>query len=285
MRNLINFLLKNSSWFVFIFLEIICFYFIFSGNSYQKSVFLNSTNEVTGRVYSISGSISSYFGLKKENQELLQKNSELQTELSELRSYLFSVETDSLKANAFLNDSVNRKINSHYIIARVEKNSTSMIENYIIINKGKNDGVTDDMGVVSQQGIVGVVRSASPNYAIVQPILNPHSKFSCKIKNSSADGILIWEGGDSRYARLTEYPKYEKIEKGDTIVTSGFSDFFPAGLQVGTVEEYQSEVDDNFYSIKIKLFTDFGTLKNVLLLKSNTDEIKELENKVKNAKK
>ncbi|MDH6308816.1 rod shape-determining protein MreC [Dysgonomonas sp. PFB1-18] len=285
MRNLINFLLKNSSWFLFILLEIICFYFIFSNNSYQKSVFLNSSNEVTGRVYSISGSILSYFGLRQENQELLEKNAELQVQISELKDYLFTIEADSIKTEAFLRDSLGRRTEPPFIVARVEKNSISMIENYMIVNKGTNSGIRPDMGVISQQGIVGVVRSASANYAIVQPVLNPHSKFSCKILNSNTAGILLWQGGDSRYAVLTEYPKYERVEIGDTIVTSGFSDFFPEGLMVGTVEDYKSETDDNFYSLKIKLSTDFGSLKNVLLINNTNEEIKELENKVKNAKK
>ncbi|NDV78263.1 rod shape-determining protein MreC [Dysgonomonas sp. 511] len=285
MKNLINFLLKNSSWFVFILLEVFCFYLVFSGNSYQRSVFLKSSTEFTGWVYTLSGDVSSYFGLKEENQELIQKNIELQTELSALRNHLYSLESDSVKIDSFLSDSIVRKVSPLFISARVEKNSISMIENYIVINKGKSHGVKEDMGVVSQQGIVGVVRGASANYAIIQSVLNPHSKFSCRIINSSADGTLVWSGKDPRYAELTEYPKYEKFEKGDTVVTSGFSDFFPSGLLVGTVEDFKSETDDNFYSVRVKLFTDFGTLKNVLLIKNRVEEITELENKVGNVKK
>ncbi|MDU1890738.1 MAG: rod shape-determining protein MreC [Dysgonomonas sp.] len=284
MRNLINFLLKNSSWFVFIFLEIICFSLIFNGNSYQKSVFLTSTNEVTGRVYSISGSVFSYFGLRDENQSLLQRNAELETQISQMKDYIFTLEADSIKTNAFLNNMTLKQ--DHFIIARVEKNSISLIDNYIIINKGKNDGVKADMSAISQQGLVGLVRSVSANYAIVQPILNPHSRISCKISNSkNAAGILIWENGDPRYASLTEYPKYEKIEIGDSIITSGFSDFFPEGIFVGTVEDYKSETDDNFYRLKIKLATEFGSLKNVLLINRNDDEVIQLEESIKNVKK
>lgn len=285
MRNLINFLLKNSSWFVFIFLEIICFYFVFSGNSYQKSVFLRVSNEITGKVYTISGNISSYFGLIDENQELLKKNAELEAQISYLKDYVFEIQADSVKTEAFIQDSLGRKANPDFIIARVEKNSIAMLDNYIILNKGINDGVKEDMGVISQKGIVGVVRGISSRFSVVQSLLNSQSRFSCKRLNSNATGILVWEGGDSRYAKLTEYPKYEKIEKGDTIVTSGFSDFFPEGIMVGTVEDFKSETDDNFYSLKIRLSTDFGSLKNVRLIDNTNDEIKELENKVKNVKK
>lgn len=209
----------------------------------------------------------------------------MQSEINRLKNYLFEVESDSLKTEAFVRDSLGYRNEPHFIIARIEKNSISMVDNYIIINKGTKDGVKPDMGVISQQGIVGVVRNVSTNYAIIQPVLNPHSRFSCKLLNSNAAGILVWEGGDSRYAKLTEYPKYEKVEKGDTIITSGFSDFFPEGIMVGTIEEYKSETDDNFYSLTIKLSTDFGALKNVFLINNTNEEIKELENKIKNVKK
>jgi rod shape-determining protein MreC len=277
MRNLINFLLKNSSWFVFIALEVICIYFIFSENSYQNSVYLNSSTEITGRVYAVTGSISSYFGLRSENEQLLRQNATLQAEVRGLKNRIFDIEADSSKSEAFLHDSLNQKIDPSYIIARVEKNSTFLLDNYMIINKGETNGVKADMGVVSQWGIVGVVLSASANYAIVQPVLNPRSRFSCKKRNSSAVGILVWEGGDPRYATVTQYPKYEEIQVGDTIVTSGFSDYFPEGMMVGVVEGYKSEADDNFNSLKLKLSTDFVSIKNVFLIKNTNDEIKQLE--------
>lgn len=284
MRNLINFLLKNSSWFVFISLEIICFYFIFSTNSFQKSIYFNSSNEITGRVYAISGSVLSYFGLRTENEELLKQNAELQSQVKNLKEYIYTMENDSSKVTAFLKDSLRRGTQDH-IIARVESNSISQIYNYIIINKGKKNGVKNDMGAISPQGIVGVVRDITENYAVIQPVLNPNSRFSCKILNSNTAGTLIWEGGDPRYANLTEYPKYEKVEKGDTIVTSGFSDIFPEGIFVGVIEDFKSETNDNFYTLKVKLSTDFGALKNVQLISIKDDERKELEKKIKDAQK
>lgn len=285
MHNLINFLLKNSSWFVFIFLEIICFYFIFSSNSFQKSVYFNSANEITGRVHAISGGVLSYFGLRTENEELLKKNGELQSQVKRLQDYIHSIETDSLKVTAFLNDSLGNMNSRGYITARVESNSISQVYNFIIVNKGKNNGVKNDMGAISSQGIVGVVRDVTDNYAVIQSVLNPNSRFSCKILSSNTAGTLIWETGDSRYVSLTEYPKYEKVEKGDTIVTSGFSDIFPEGIFVGTVEDFKSDSNDNFYTIKVKLSTDFGALKNVQLINIKDEERKELEEKIKNAQK
>jgi rod shape-determining protein MreC len=248
-------------------------------------VFFNSSNEITGRVYAVSRGFLSYFGLKGENQELLMKNAELQVQVSELKDYIYNLENDSLKTTAFLTDSLGNQQKSRYIIARVENNTVSQTYNFITINRGEKDGVKVDMGVISQQGIVGVVRDVTTNYAVVQPILNPHSRFSCKILNSNTAGTLIWEGGDPRFASLTEYPKYEKIEKGDTIITSGFSDIFPEGIFVGVIEDYKSEVNDNFYNLKVRLSTDFGALKSVFLLSGKDEERKQLEQKVKDAQK
>ncbi len=288
MQNLINFLLKNSSWFVFILLELVCFYFIFSENAYQKSVYLNSSNQIVGRVYSASSGIGSYFGLKQQNQDLLRRNAELQSEVFKLKEQMYSSLPDTIRTNAFLNDSLNRNKASDYdmIVAHITNNSVYQINNFISINKGAKDGVVEDMGVISEQGVVGVVRAVSNNFAVIQPILNPISRFSCKVVNSNAFGTLVWDGGDPRYANLTEYPKYDKFEKGDTVVTSGYSSIFPEGILVGIVEDYKSQTDDNFYSLTVKLSTDFTTLKDVLLIKSKVrDEQTELERKVKNAKK
>lgn len=248
-------------------------------------MFFNASNEVTGRVYSLSSGVLSYFGLRTENEELLRKNGELQNQIHLLKEHLYSIENDSVKVTAFLTDSLSNLKNNNYITARITSNSISQIYNFIIINKGKKDGVKLDMGAISPQGIVGVVRDVTANYSLIQPVLNPNSRFSCKILNSNTAGTLIWEGGDPRYASLTEYPKYERVEKGDTIITSGFSDIFPEGIFVGVIEDYKSDSNDNFYTLKVKLSTDFGALKNVQLISTKNDEIKELEEKIKNAKK
>lgn len=286
MRNLIDFIIKNSSWFIFVFLEIICFYFIFSSNSYQKSVFLNSSNEITGKLYSVTGGITSYFGLQSQNRDLLEKNAEYQAQVLSLKKLLHEVVADSMVIDAFLNDSLKRKKEYNFIIAQVVNNNVSMTHNYITISKGESDGIKPDMGVISQQGIVGVVRAVSDNFAVVLPVLNPDMKVSCKTLASNTTGILSWDGSDPRFANMMDYPKFEKFEKGDTIVTSGFSGTFPEGLLVGVVEDYKSQTNDNFYSLKVKLSTDFISLKDVIVIGSNmVQEQSSLEKRVRDAKK
>lgn len=280
MRNLITFLLRNSAWFLFVFLEIICFYFIFQHNAYQRSVYLNSSNGLVGRVYLVSGSIRSYFGLRDENKVLLDKNGELQAYIWKLEKALSEQNSDSVHTKAILADSLN---NFHYefIPAVVINNSIALKNNYMTLNKGEKDGVHPEMGVISHNGVVGVVRGTSEHFSVVQPLLSTEAFLSCKVKDTNSPGTLIWDAKDYRYASLEGFPRFEKFEKGDTIVTSGFSDFFPQGIIVGIVDGSEPQNDDNFLKLKVKLMSNFGNLQNVLIIKNSPrGEISKLEEEV-----
>lgn len=285
MRNLIAFLIKNSSWFVFILFEIICFYFIFQYNSYQRSVYLNSSNEIVGRVYAISGNVVSYFGLREANEDLLLKNAELQNQVLDLNEYIHKLETDTIVTHAIIQDSLKSTNPYEYIISRVINNSISQTENYITINKGSKDGIMREMGVISQQGIVGIIRAVSSNFSVIQPVINPKTILSCKVKGSNTPGSLVWTGEDYRYVNLEGFPRFEKFEKGDTIITSGYSGIFPEGIIVGFIEDSKGQSDDNFLTLKVKLSTDFSSLKDVLVIKNNNrQEIIDLEKEISDDK-
>lgn len=283
MQNLLNFLIKNSFWFVFLFLEVVCFYFIFSGNSYQKSVFFNSSNEISGRVYAASAEVTSYFGLKSDNLELLAKTGELEERIAMLENHIFELEKDSLKTVAFLNSDFER--DNEYIPARVINNSVAFSHNYITINKGSKDSIKVGMGVVSHDGIVGEVRAVSRNFSVVQSLLNLDSKFSSMLLRSNAFGPLEWTDQNPRFVTMREYPSHESVAVGDTVVTSGHSDVFPSNILIGVVSDFELQRDLNQYVLTIELSTDFNSLKNVLVVKrEHLEEKKKLENKVKNAK-
>lgn len=282
MRNLIAFIVKNCSWFLLIFLEVISFYLIFQYSSYPKSVFFNSSNEVIGKVYTVSGNFVSYFGLRETNQDLLEKNAYLQNKVISLENYVHSLSVDSLKTEAILKDSI--EVDPYnFIIARVIGNSVLQAQNYIRINKGSNAGITADMGVISQQGIVGIVIATTPNFSLIQPVINPKTILNCKIKGSNAPGSLVWDAQDYRYANLEDFPRHEKFEAGDTIVTSGYSQIFPEGIMVGIVEGFEKQKDDNLLILKVRLSTDFATLKDVLIIENKyRQEFIDLDKKITN---
>jgi len=262
MQKLLAFLIVKRHWILFILCEIVSFVLIYKNNTYQRSVMLSSANAVTGRMLSVSNTVFSYFDLININNELAKRNSELEGEIIKLKQLIENERINDIKFNAFfLKDSIASQENEYeFIPAGIVSNSTSYMSNYITINKGSDDGVQSGMGVVSQNGVAGIVMKVNNKFSVVISLLNVKWKVSCKVLNTNYFGALSWKGGDIRYAYLEELPTHSTFQIGDTIVTSGYSTVFPPGIMVGTVESYNKQRDDNFYSLKVRLETDFHSL-------------------------
>ncbi|GHV22502.1 cell shape-determining protein MreC [Clostridia bacterium] len=283
MKNLFNFIFKNIHWLLFFVLVFCSIFLIVNNNQFQRSKYLVVAREVTGEFYAVTNSFQTYLNLNSANADLLKRIADLQTEVYTYRTML-ETRSDSSRLASFAVDSLNSLI-YRFIPARIVNNSVSKMENYMTLNKGSEDGVELDMGVITVNGVVGVIMATSPHYSTVIPVLNPKFKLSCKVKRNNYSGPLVWDGKDSRYTYLTEIPRYVNFEIGDTIVTSGYSTVFPEGLPVGSIEGSQQQKDDNYTSIKIKLFTNFDNLSEVLIVTNSAQqEQKELEESILNAK-
>jgi rod shape-determining protein MreC len=205
--------------------------------------------------------------LKAINTDLLNRIAKLEMERYAYQNAL-DYSNDTLQTGKIQIDSLNTLI-YQFIPARVVYNSVSKSENYIILNKGSLDGIEVDMGVMSATGIVGVVMETSPNSSLVIPVLNPKFRLSCMVKRNHYFGPLVWDGKDSRYAYLTELPRHIDFEIGDTIVTSFYSGIFPAELPIGEVVDFRKQSDDNYTSLKVRLFANFNTLNEVMIIANN----------------
>ena len=283
MRNLLNFFLKYNYWFLFILLEVISFALLFRFNNYQGSAFFTSSNQVAGMVYEAANNVTGYFHLKSINDDLVQKNVELELQMECLRSALMELTSDSTGLERMKSDAL-----KGYDIyrANVINNSLTHVDNYITLDKGENDGIRSEMGVINGSGGVGIVYHTSSNYSVVIPILNSKSSISCKIKRSDYFGFLKWDGGSSEYATVKDMPRHSLFSLGDTIVTSGHSAVFPGGIPIGTVEDMSDSHDGLSYLLKVKLFTDFGRLNDVrVIAQKGQEEQLELEQKVKGGRK
>lgn len=277
MRNLLNFLIKYNYWFLFLLLEVASFILLFRFNHYQQSVYFTSANGVAGKVYEISGGITSYFHLKTANEGLLDRNMWLEQRLLFLENVLKEKGLDSARLY-----SMERLAPTEYQIfkANVIKNSLNKADNYITLDRGTTEGIRPEMGVVDANGVVGIVYKTSPHYSLVIPLLNSKSSISCKIVGSDYFGYLKWEGGNSRFAYLKDLPRHAEFNLGDTVVTSGYSTVFPEGVMVGTVDDMSDSHDGLSYLLKIKLATDFGKVSNVRVISRNgQDEQKALESR------
>lgn len=265
MRNLFIFILRNSHWLLAILLVGCSFYLVFSQNAYQHSVYLSSANRVTGWFYQVSGEVRSFFYLKKNNRLLSEENAALSRELLALREQMNRLTvTDSYGRDVFAADT-SIPLQFDFIPAKVTNLSLAGRHNFITLDKGASDGIRADMGVVSPNGIVGVVSLVSPNFSIVLPVINHKFRLSAKLKNSENYGSIAWDGNNIHEAQLQELPKHETFHEGDTVLTS-FSRIFPKNLIIGTVIGQGRSKDDLFNTFKIRLATDFYTLQEVWVI-------------------
>lgn len=175
MRKLFAFLAKYSVLILFIILGIISFGMVVNNDGYQQSVFFSSGNTVIASLYKVNNSIFEYFYLKKANEGLAKENVNLQNELANLKLRLDTMTTHPIDNADVQASSIDPNLEINYILAKVINNSTNKQLNYITLNKGIRDGVRKDMGVINEDGVVGVVSNVSEKFAVVIPILNPAS--------------------------------------------------------------------------------------------------------------
>lgn len=260
MRNLILFIWKYNFFFLFLVLEVLAAYIIVQQNHYHQNVFIHSSGQVTGKIYEFTNEVKGYFDLNSQNERLSEENARLRN----ASSYAFMktpVNTVRYK------DTLYRRQFS-YIPARVISSPVSHRNNIWMINKGKNQGIEKNMGVISSDGVVGIVLDVSNNFSTVNSVLHKQTLLSVMLKKTKHKGFVTWPGGNYRHGQLNDIPSHVEINKGDTIVTSGNSLLFHENIMVGTVVDAQLQSGDSFYDIEIEFSEDYKTTEYVYVIKN-----------------
>ncbi|MEO6903338.1 MAG: rod shape-determining protein MreC [Bacteroidia bacterium] len=272
MRNLVLFIWKHYFFFLFLLLEVFCFYLIVQNNYYQRASIINSANALSANVLKTSSGVEEYFYLKNENEILAAENASLRSRSK--ASFSSTVDDEHV-----VNDTTYHQ-KYIYTSAKVVNNSTNRRNNFLTLNKGSNQGIQKNMAVITSTGVIGQVKEVSENFCSVMSLLHSKSTISSKIKKDGSYGPLSWNGEDFRYATLNDIPTHVLLKQGDTIVTSAYSLTFPENMLIGTVESFEKENGKYFYTIKVKLLTDFKRLTYVYIVKNiQKDEQETLEMK------
>ena len=221
---------------------------------------MSTANDIVAWQHEQLSEIKSYFSLRSQNEQLAAENAALRNQISSMNS---TQNGDSI----------------HYLPAKVVQMTTSQLHNYLTINRGSNDGIQQRQGVRNEEGVVGIVRTVGPNYSVVLPIINTHSNLSCRFSKNDYIGTLQWDGKDSRFGQLTDVAAHMVVNIGDTIITSGLSPVFPEGIPVGIVENSVLKEGDSYYTIRVRLNTNFKRLKYVEIVQNGAQqELEELQN-------
>lgn len=268
MKNLLAFVTKYYHWFLLVLLEVASGMLLFQKNSYQGSVLFSSANVVAGKVYEWDADVRSFFSLTRVNEELTLRNFYLERQVSQLRRLYGDMTQDTTAA-----ERQQLEFLSQYklIPAKVVANTLDKADNLMTIDRGRADGVERDMGVACGNGVVGVVYLVSDHYAAVIPVLNvTSSRISCAIRGRGYFGYLQWYGGDASVAYVEDIPRHARFKRGDWVETSGYSAIFPPGVLVGRIENIYNSVDGLSYRLKVRLSTDFGCLRDVVVISDKT---------------
>lgn len=247
-------------------MEVLCVFLIVNNLPYQKRKLVSFGNAISGKFFKTKFNLTSYFHLKEENDLMVDHN-----------AMLMSLLYDN---NTFNDSSIvidTNRWDYKFIPANVIDNNIYDVNNYLIIDKGKKDGIRKDMGVVCENGIVGKIANVSNNYASVISMLHSYSVVSARFEDNQHIANVSWGNRDYRFGTLKDIPLHLNPKKGDTIVTSGFSNIYPPDMMIGTIEEMIESHSKDFNTAKIRFSTNFSTLRHVYIIDNlNITEIDSL---------
>lgn len=281
MRNIFLFLRIYFNFIFFLFLMGVSLYMLFTYNKYHHTVYSAVANEITGKINKRYDNVEYYFHLKSVNDSLVAANENLYNRLKE--NYSLPDTLTKIQIDSMLVDSTKGPRRYLYMHAKVVMNSVNQPNNYIQLHRGTKQGVKPDYGVISiNNAVLGTVIDVSENYSVVMSLLHEQSNLSARLKRSGETGTVIWDGNDPHILLLKDINKTVKMKAGDTIVTSGFSDKFPAGLLVGYVKDIINDKSMSTYTVRLTPGANFETVQFAYIIENlQKKEPAELLKKVK----
>jgi len=245
---------------VFIILEVAAVLMLSHNNQLQRLWIARISHGFMARTWGATQSVSNYFSLKRQNDELALENDRLQKLVRGYEMAARQAEPASKPVPA--DDGFN------YIPATIIKSSANTQHNYLIIDKGSEDGVVRNSGVITPKGVIGIVDAVSSHYSYAISFLNTELFISARLGNSGAVGPLAWDGTSSDRAILKEIPLQFKFAPGDTVYTSGYSTIFPPDIPIGVAGDSKI-INGATNEIDVDLFQNHKALKYVTIV-SNT---------------
>ena len=263
---------KNGIFVFFIFLQALALVLIFSRNSIQQSFLAAQTSAFNAWVSGYIDEGTSYLKLKQVNEELVDQNKLLMQQVygkSTAKPPLFRKVHDTIGGGQIYT----------FVDGNVVYNTIIRRDNYFTIDRGRRDGVMPKMGVISPNGIAGIVINTTNSYALVQSVLSVNKiKINASLKKNGYFGTLTWKGDDTRIMHLSDIPKYVPLQVGDTIITDGKSAIFPQGVMIGKVAGYQVDSKTGFWDISVELNEKMGQLNKVYVVKNlRKSQVKKIE--------
>ena len=254
---------------VFLVLEIAAIVMLGHSSSLQNIWINRASHRVHATIWSGGESVRNYFTLDRQNKTLAAENMELSAIVRE-----FGQKDLSYRENHIYDSRVGRFRMTPATIVKASRNSR---HNYIILNKGSEDGIKPQAGIVTTRGVIGVVNSVGKHYSYGITLMNPRMSVSARIGLTGTVAPLEWDGLSTDGAIMKGLPLHRQISQGDTVWTSGFSSVFPADIPIGVTGRIR-QVDGSTNEVRVHLFQDFSALRYVIITENlDREEIAAIE--------
>ena len=254
---------------VFILLETAAIVMLNHNNSMQRLWTMRLSHGFMAKTWGFTQKVRGYFSLAGQNEELALENHRLREMIREYE--------DAAKATDISLQSVARDDGFVYTPAQIIKSGTNSQHNYLILDKGSEDGIVQNSGIISSKGVIGIVDAVSRHYSYAISFLNTEVNISSRLGETGAVGPLAWDGKNTDGAILKEIPLQYRYSPGDTVYTSGYSVIFPPDIPLGTAGD-ASIINGAPNEITVNLFQDYTALKFVTIVRNTrAAEIEALE--------
>ena len=262
MQRLLELLRAYGNVLLFVALQLVAYWLLVRLNPRHGAAYSATLSELSGSVQGVQARATGFLGLGAQNRKLVAENAALHVRLTEAEARLAALQhrVPLRRGFSILPDSLLPAYRFGFTPCRAIGNSVSANYNYIQLNAGARHGLRREMGLMSPDGVAGVVVSVSENYAVAMSLLNKDCRLSARLRRKEVFGTLNWKGGGTRTALLEYVPLHFAVAAGDTVVTSAYSPLFPEGMVIGTVARVRPDERGGFHYIEVRLATDFHSL-------------------------
>jgi rod shape-determining protein MreC len=148
----------------------------------------------------------------------------------------------------------------------INRGSTESFKETLTIDVGSSDGISRNMTVISESGLVGVIKSVGSNSSIVLLMSDPTFKIGVRIAGTQSIGVVSGQGGSTYLLQLLDATG--EIKVGDTLVARGSQDGRPfvPGVPVGTVTTVQSNASSITQNADVASMTNLEKLSIVAVV-------------------
>lgn len=263
MQRLLEFIKQIYVVLIFLLLEGVALWCYATSTPYTEAKILSRTSAMGGAVSGMVTEVHHFFALPEKNRELTARVAHLEEVLAS------RIEDDGIDV-----DSLTRMMNVRtelvyrYYPARVVSATTSKLRNYVVIDRGEDDGIAPNMGVITpDRALVGYVVSCSPRYSVVMPILNEKFRIGGCLVDNNYTGSVRWSGASTHHVELLDLSTYADPEIGMAVEVR--SERLPEGILIGHIDDYEYNATQTAYKARLHLAVDVSRLDNVIVVENS----------------